>query len=106
MRFSTARVSGIICFSVLLNICLLSEGQGQVKPTRERINLNTGWKFMKYTSNPDKLIYDLRPEITDRNDNIVADSKPTEAVMLAAEANGLKKWILPTANDFIKDPAK
>jgi beta-galactosidase len=106
MRFSTARISGIICFSVLLNICLLPEGYSQVKPARERINLNTGWMFMKYTSNPDKLIYDLRPEITDRNDNIVADSKPTEAVTVATTTNVLKNWILPTANDFINDPAK
>src|SRR5690349_13230259 len=94
------------CLFVVLNVFFLPGGNSQVTTTRERIAINDGWKFMKYTSTPDKLIYDIRPEVTDRNDNIVADSKPTEAITVAAEANGLKKWILPTANDFIKDPAK
>jgi beta-galactosidase len=73
---------------------------------RERISLNEGWKFMKYTTEPDKLIYDIRPGITDRKDDVVADSKPTEAVTTATSANVLKNWILPTANEFINDPAK
>ena len=112
----SVRIAGLF---VLMNLCLVPEGKSQGKKktartysrmatplTREHIPINDGWKFMKYTSTPDKLIYDIRPEVTDRNDNIVADSKPTEAVTVAAEANGLKKWILPTANDFINDPAK
>jgi beta-galactosidase len=73
---------------------------------RERISLNEGWKFMKYTTEPDKLIYDIRPEITDRKDDVVADSKPTEAVTTATSTSVLKNWILPTANEFIRDPAK
>ncbi|KAK4234659.1 glycoside hydrolase superfamily [Achaetomium macrosporum] len=40
---------------------------------RERISLNEGWKFSRFTSNPDSLSY-----------------------------NTLKPWILPSANDFIK----
>ncbi|HEX6428569.1 MAG TPA: beta-galactosidase GalB [Niastella sp.] len=87
---------------VLMNLCLVPDGKSQ----RVRTLINDGWRFMKYTNAPDKLIYDIRPEVTDRNDNIVADSKPTEAVTVATAANGLKSWILPTANDFIKDPAK
>lgn len=74
--------------------------------TREHISLNEGWKFMKYTSAPDKLIYDIRPEITDRKDDVVADSKPTEAVTISTSTNVLKSWILPTANEFINDSAK
>lgn len=73
---------------------------------RERTSINTGWKFMRYPGEADKLIYDLRPEVTDRNDNVVADTKPTEAVSVSASSQVLKKYILPTANDFIKDPAK
>lgn len=73
---------------------------------RERISLNEGWKFMKYTTAPDKLIYDIRPEITDRKDDVVADSKPTEAITTSATANVFKTWILPTANEFINDPTK
>ena len=73
---------------------------------RQRISINDGWKFMRYASGADKLIYDVRPEVTDRNDNIVADSKPTESVNVISPADALKKWILPSANDFIKDPAQ
>ncbi|KAL2178458.1 glycoside hydrolase family 2 protein [Thermothelomyces heterothallicus CBS 202.75] len=40
---------------------------------RQRISLNEGWKFSRFTSNPDSLSYD-----------------------------SLKSWILPSANNFIK----
>src|SRR4051812_34838941 len=74
--------------------------------TRERISINEGWKFYRYDTAPDKLIYDVRPEVTDRNDNIVADTKPTESVTLNSSDKVLKNWILPSANDFISDTTK
>jgi beta-galactosidase len=83
-----------------------TDTMAQVNSSRQRISINEGWKFYRYTSEPDKLIYDIRPEVTDRNDNIVADSKPTESVAVNSSEGVLKKWILPTANDFIKDPSK
>jgi beta-galactosidase len=61
---------------------------------------------MRYSADPDKLMYDIRPAVTDRNDNVVADTKPSEAVVVGYSDKVLKKWILPTANDFIKDPSK
>ena len=61
---------------------------------------------MRYTSQPDNLIYDERPQVTDRNDNVVADTKPTEAAIAGTSEKVLKKWILPTANEFISDPSK
>ncbi|OQP44519.1 beta-galactosidase [Niastella yeongjuensis] len=103
MQLKTVRC---ICSFITLTIFLLPDGISQVNPARERISINEGWRFMKYTSTPDKLIYDIRPEVADRNDNVVADSKPTEAVAVTAATNVLKSWILPSANDFIKDPAK
>ncbi|KAF2122402.1 glycoside hydrolase superfamily [Lophiotrema nucula] len=39
---------------------------------RERVSLNAGWRFSRFTSNPDSLSYDK-----------------------------LKQWVLPSANDFI-----
>ena len=78
----------------------------KISQSRERISINDGWRFMRYVTNPDKLIYDIQPEVNDRNDNVVADTKPTEAVAITAFDSGLKKWILPTANDFIKDVTK
>jgi beta-galactosidase len=92
--------SGGISLCLLLVLSLVAQGQ------RQRIPINDGWKFMRYTGEPDKLQYDIRPVVTDRNDNVVADSKPTEAVTVHGQENGLKKWILPTANDFIKDQGK
>jgi beta-galactosidase len=56
---------------------------------RERVSLNMGWRFLRATTNPDKLIYDRRPDVSGRNDLQV-----------------LKPWILPSANDFISDPVK
>jgi beta-galactosidase len=73
---------------------------------RERININEGWRFMRYKADPDSLIYDERPDVTDRNDSAAADTRPTEAVGVISSKKVLKNWILPTANDFIKDPAK
>ena len=65
------------------------DGPGQVATAvggRERLSLNTGWKFRRWTTNPDNLIYDTRPGTNSSN-------------------KVLKPWILPSANDFIADPA-
>ncbi|KAK3389972.1 glycoside hydrolase family 2 protein [Podospora didyma] len=44
---------------------------------RERLSLNAGWKFSRFTTNPDRLQY-----------------------------NTLKPWMLPAANDFLKSGTK
>ena len=72
---------------------------------RERLSINDGWKFYRYTANPDKLMYDERPVVEEHKDNIDADSRPTEAVLVNSSEKVLKKWILPSANAFIQDPA-
>jgi len=83
-----------------------TSGQGSIQ--RERISLNEDWSFYKYDSisKADNLIYDVRPEVTDNNDSKAADSKPTGAVAVKATQEVLKPWILPSGNDFIKDPEK
>ena len=72
----------------------------------ERVSLNEGWRFMRYRGDPDSLLYDARPRVVNRNDNMVADTRPSESGVAASSGNGLKRWILPAANEFIKDPAK
>ncbi|MDZ7935424.1 MAG: beta-galactosidase GalB [Emticicia sp.] len=72
----------------------------------ERIKLSDGWRFMRYENESDNLIYDIRPKIVEVNDSKVADSKPTEAVKVESKSEILKPWILPSGNDFIKDPTK
>ncbi len=95
-------------FNVLMCSSLLSFSQAfktKIHAGRERLSINNNWRFMRYDSDPDKLIYDVRPAITDRNDDKVADSKPTEAVSALASELVLKSWILPSANEFINDRA-
>src|SRR5690348_8587183 len=93
-------------FSLLILTFLLLQQKTVAQFYRERTSINAGWKFMRYENNADKLIYDVRPEVNDRNDNKVADSKPTESVAVTATQEVLKKWILPSANDFIIDASK
>ncbi|HRI26329.1 MAG TPA: beta-galactosidase GalB, partial [Ferruginibacter sp.] len=98
--------------NVLLLPCCISAAkaihnqQNKQPAVRERISINEGWKFFRYTAGPDNLVYDVRPEIKDRNDNMVADSKPTEAAATTSSASALKNWILPSANEFITDPSQ
>lgn len=77
---------------------------------RERIELAAGWRFQRGdpAGATAQLMYDLRPEVTASADGKVADARPDEAVKAMAGAPGrvLKPWILPSANPFIRDPAK
>jgi len=98
----------LLCFSLSVNTPVQS--QAFAKPAgninRQRISINDGWLFYKYDSiaKADNLIYDVRPEVTDKNENRVADSKPTEAIRVNTTQEVLKPWILPTGNNFINDP--
>lgn len=58
-------------------------------PVRERISLNTDWRFRRFESNTDNLVYDIR-----------FDHANITGLQI------LKPWILPTANEFIKDDGK
>src|SRR5687767_12613084 len=79
----------------------------QAQGVRQRLCINEGWRFTHGDPPASTgLGYDVRPEITDRNDNVVADTKPTEGVAILSADTVLKKWILPSANDFIGDVAK
>lgn len=96
------------------NLCMSMPALAQITATsfgnvdRQRISINEDWRFYKYDSmaQADELIYDVRPEVKDRDDNRPADAKPTEAEDVEATQMVLKPWILPTGNHFIKDPAK
>lgn len=74
---------------------------------RVRQSINEGWSFYKYAPNEesDDLIYDVRPDINEKGDYLVADAQPTEAQEINRAQEVLKPWILPTANNFIKDPS-
>ncbi|OGU34477.1 MAG: beta-galactosidase [Ignavibacteria bacterium GWB2_35_6b] len=98
------------CFVILF--CSLVFAQSKITNTangiRERISINEDWKFYKYESidKSDNLIYDVRPEISEQDDDKPADSKPTKAEKVNTNHMVLKPWILPTGNDFLKDSSK
>jgi beta-galactosidase len=99
---------GLLCLFIGTT-ALAKSGKTEEKSIfRQRISINDNWSFYKYDSisKADNLIYDVRPEVTDNNDNKVADAKPTEAVKVGTTQEALKPWILPTGNHFIKDPQK
>ena len=98
----------------ILSACSIHEYDNRLSttqnilPLREQEVLDNGWRFMKYdsTENADTLIYDTRPVIENDEDGKAADAKPSEAIALQSTSSVLKPWILPTANDFIKDKTK
>lgn len=75
---------------------------------RERIPINDGWRFTKGDSpgNTVSLLYDVRPDVTDARDDRPADAEPTARAGVEARTPTIKRWILPTANPFIRDPAR
>ena len=102
-QFVANNANRLICVSLLLLVNSLfieastidKRGQGipdspeTFSAGRQRLSLNTGWRFMRAFTNIDNLLYDSRPDTwADRNTSKV-----------------LKPWILPSANDFINDPA-
>lgn len=88
-------------------LALVTTLQAQVAkaPLRERTCISNGWKFYRYATSeqPDSLIYDVRPEITDARDDKPADARPTEAIQVTTQRTVLKPYILPTGNAFIKN---
>jgi beta-galactosidase len=76
---------------------------------RERVSLNADWRFRKGDppGNTVSLLYDVRPEVRDARDDGPADARPDAAgPAVAAPQTVIKRWILPTGNRFISDPAR
>ncbi|MCX7797166.1 MAG: DUF4982 domain-containing protein [Melioribacter sp.] len=78
------------------------------KHIREKISINEGWRFYKYESieKADSLIYDVRPELKEIDNEKPADAEPTEPEKIRTKKFVLKPWILPTGNEYIKDSSK
>mgnify|MGYP003587159527 CR=1 FL=1 len=93
-------------YLLMISVFSFLQISAQNKNSRERIKIREGWKFMKYESMPDSLIYDERDILKFHNDNIVADTKAEIEAKEKGSKNALKAWVLPTANDFIKDKSK
>ncbi|KAI1144421.1 glycoside hydrolase family 2 protein [Hypoxylon sp. FL0543] len=89
-RFTSFQAFGLILLTLSLLSNPVTGGEALASSVgRERLSLNTGWRFSRWTTRPDKLVYDRRPDISDQNGLTI-----------------LKSWVLPSANDFISDPEK
>lgn len=99
------QLTALLSLAIGLGACSdqASEQNSVSQTQRERILLDTGWQFKKYGSadEADDLIYDVRPDASDAQDDRPADAMPTEAVYVEADEPTLKPWILPTGNRFI-----
>ncbi len=98
----------IIVATYLFCFLACNKASEKNKSDRIKISINDNWQYMKYATmaEADSLIYDIRPKVEKYNDNVDADTKPTEAVLIEAKNNVLKPYILPTGNEFIKDTSK
>ena len=96
------------CFILVFAPLILFAATKTRKIPRQRIAINQDWRFFKYDpiEQADSLIYDVRPEVGDPQDDAPADAKPTEAKDVETTHMVLKPWILPTGNDFVKNPDK
>lgn len=99
-------LNGIVVVLLVFVLVLSSITASPQQLQRQRISINNGWRFMRYTGEADSLVYDERPKTFDKNDNKVADTRASESSLGISSERVLKRWILPTANDFIKDPSK
>lgn len=81
----------LLAFLLQISLHTLTTAQSSTTSTslgRSTTSLDTGWRFWRSETNPDGVIYDHRPDLSGIN------------------GTALKPWILPSANDFIQDPAK
>lgn len=90
-------------------LCCLIPGPASAQTGRIETLLTDGWRF--HQGDPESLSEDLRYDILPKDqasqDGEAAESEPEAAIDVEATGERvLKPWILPTANDFISDPAK
>ncbi len=97
-----------LLFAIFIFSSAYSQQIHESNNVRQKILINNGWRFYKYESQniADSLIYDVRPDIKNYDDNKPADAVPTEAQIVNTNKMVLKPWILPTGNEFIKDITK
>ena len=74
---------------------------------RERLRLESGWRFRRVPPQEvdGSLAYVPWPELGEAQDGKDADARP-EQVRHERTSTGLRPWILPGANPFLRDPAQ
>lgn len=105
----TSRIRALFAAILCLGAAMFGTASTASAQDRERILLDTGWRFLKGepAGSGEGLDYDIRPTVERSADGKAADARPDEAVRVdAAGRETIKRWILPTGNAFIADPAK
>ncbi|KAJ4358875.1 hypothetical protein N0V95_002655 [Ascochyta clinopodiicola] len=78
-----------LCLQYLVGAHVIQPRQYHTQPTgRQRISINSDWRFWRSETNPDNIIYDNRTDTPQQG------------------ATYLRPYILPSANEFIADPSK
>jgi beta-galactosidase len=97
------------CALTPLLVAANARGEQNARTPRERRSINADWRFKRGDppGAPAGLLYDVRPELKASEDGKAADARPEAAEVATRDDQPvLKSWILPTANAFIKDPAR
>ncbi len=96
----------LVCAALLVTV--VSEAALAADSARERISINENWRFTQGDPSDNKvsLLYDLRPRSAIRG----GDGAKVDANLATNEpANPpavIKRWILPTGNELIKDASR
>jgi beta-galactosidase len=103
-------VLGAVLLLSLQNGCTGPAGSQGANPAspRQRLSIDMDWRFAKGDpeGNQVSLLYDVRPAARGgRGRRGGAAATPTNEVT-APPPLVIKQWVLPTGNDFIKDPAQ
>jgi len=111
-RYSSNRFLSIFPFLFFLGLTCACFVAAAGSP-RERVSIDDNWRFTRGdpTNNTVSLLYDVRREVAvrrlaeaevDGNSSSAVTNSDTNSAPEAV----IKQWILPTGNDFIKDPAR
>ncbi|KAI7785583.1 family 2 glycoside hydrolase [Diaporthe eres] len=87
VRWLAAAVFLVLQLHVRAFIARVIHARNETSAGRERISLNSEWRFQRSETNPDGLTYDIRPDQANLTLKV------------------LKPWILPSANDYIVNSA-
>ncbi len=104
-----SRTKSVFAAMLALGLTIFCAPQTAGAQQRERILLDSGWRFLKGepAGSGVALDYDVRPTVDRSADGKAADARPEEAAKVDADGHPtIKRWILPTGNAFIADPAK
>jgi len=101
-------------FARVLGIVFIAATSMATDSPRERISIDDNWRFTEGdpTNMPVSLLYDVRQQVAVRRlAEAEADGNAVGGVANSNEAASaptavIKPWILPTGNQFIKDPSR